>query len=270
MYSEIPPPAHLAALVECFWTIRSDGPLPTTRLNRVLPDGCSDIIFNFGDLPAGRGAGYHVLRAFVVGTMRTAAEVWLRGSVDLLGVRFRPGGAVPVTGVPADELTDRVVPLDGILPRAGEIESRLTDAGVTERVAVLSAEIEGRLRRFGREPDPRIRHAAALIERHEGHVPVEVLAREVNLSRRQLERTFGRAAGSTPKEACRVARFRAAVRRMHGAPAISLARLAHASGYHDQSHLTREFRRLAGITPAEYLREIGARSLATGDPIDRG
>ena len=262
MYSEVPPPDRLAPLVECFWTIRSDGPLTTSRLNRVLPDGCSDIIFNFGDPPAGRGAAYHRLHAFVVGTMRTAVNVWLKGSVDLLGIRFRPGGALAVTAVPANELTDRVVPLEEVLPTAGAIESRLADIGVTERLAVLTGLIEGRLSRARMEPDPRVRHAAGLIERHDGRVSVEAIARDVNLSRRQLERLFHRTVGSTPKEACRVARFRAAVRRMHRERTLSLSRLAHATGFHDQSHMAREFRRLGGITPAGYLEEISGRSNA--------
>ncbi|MFW6084495.1 MAG: helix-turn-helix domain-containing protein [Gemmatimonadota bacterium] len=34
----------------------------------------------------------------------------------------------------------------------------------------------------------------------------------------------------------------------------SLAEVALSAGYYDQPHMNREFRRMAGLTPGEYLR----------------
>ena len=58
--------------------------------NRVLPDGCSDIILGIGDVPG----------PVAVGTMRTAAIHELSGRVDMLGVRFHPGCGLPFVGIP--------------------------------------------------------------------------------------------------------------------------------------------------------------------------
>ena len=64
------------------WTMRGSVPDGATQHNRVLPDGCMDVIFNLssnGDvLPDEQ-------RAFVVGTM-TRAEVYITlRRVDFLG-----------------------------------------------------------------------------------------------------------------------------------------------------------------------------------------
>ena len=68
-YTEHPPPEGLEDLVQCFWTTRSPSRLEGVHRIRVLPDGCTDIIFNLGDPPAPDGAGGHGLAGYVVGTM---------------------------------------------------------------------------------------------------------------------------------------------------------------------------------------------------------
>jgi len=259
LYREITPPPALAPVVECFWSIRSGTRLSDVRRNRVLPDGCSDIIFNFGDPTVGEGNHQH-LRQYVVGIMRTAAVVGVTGFVDLFGVRFHPGAAQAVTDVRGADLAGRIVALDDLVPDAGAIASRLAEDPLEERVAVLANVIERRIRR-GMPLDPRVRFAAGAIERTHGSIPIRDLAMAAQLTRRHLERLFAQQVGSTPKEACRVARFRTAVRRLNGSARASLARVAHQSGYHDQSHLHRDFVRLAGITPAAYRRERDVASV---------
>jgi transcriptional regulator GlxA family with amidase domain len=55
-----------------------------------------------------------------------------------------------------------------------------------------------------------------------------------------------------PKTAARILRFERAAHLVRAARPASLARIASESGYHDQAHMMREFRVLAGITPAAY------------------
>lgn len=254
LYREIPPPEPLAPYVDCFWTLHAPRPLRRARRHRVLPDGCSDVIFDLRDPRAGGRAPRHGLRSYVVGAMRTAIVVEHVGTLDLLGVRFRSGGAVPVTGVPAAELTGRVAALGEVIPDWKHLGARLAEARPRSRPGLLGETILERLRRPGAEKDSRVERAVSLIERHDGRIAVGRIAAEVSLSRRHLERLFVREVGTTPKETCRVSRFRSAVRRLHAVRNPSLSEVAHASGYADQSHLTREFQRIGGTTPARYGR----------------
>jgi AraC-like DNA-binding protein len=72
---------------------------------------------------------------------------------------------------------------------------------------------------------------------------------------RQLERRFARNFGLSPKEWLRVKRFEGSLIRLADDEA-SLANVAAHAGYADQSHMTRDFRRSAGLTPGQTKQSI--------------
>lgn len=247
-YREHLPPPDLAARVECVWTLRSRGRLPAAELNRVLPDGCTDVILDVGDRsPAGPGS-------CVVGAMLRPATVWMEGRVDLLGVRFRPGGAAAFLPLPLVEITDAVVPLEEAWGgAAGELEARVAETGGAERLRLVEEAL--RRRAAGRAAHPAVARASALIARSHGAVAVEALAAATGTSRRHLERLFAEQVGLSPKAAARVARFRRLCEQLRARPRAGWSRLALECGYHDQAHMIREFRGFAGLTPEAYRRE---------------
>jgi AraC-like DNA-binding protein len=189
----------------------------------------------------------------VVGTMTRPLAVHRGPTMDLLGIRFRPGGiGAFLHRLPADELTDDVVSLTDVWGAdANQLFTRLQETPATaDRVALLDAAL---LDRIGTASgDAVARDVAALVERAEGRIRVEDLARAAGLGRRQLERRFLAAVGIAPKVACRVVRFQAALRRIRDEPTRSLAAIALAAGYHDQAHLTRDFVALAGTPPGAW------------------
>jgi AraC-like DNA-binding protein len=86
-----------------------------------------------------------------------------------------------------------------------------------------------------------------------GSSSVQCVSEQLDVSRRTLERRFAEEVGLTPKEYCRVLRFRAALDQLGESPAVEAAANA---GYFDQSHLIRDFQEFAGCTPRQYqLRE---------------
>jgi AraC-like DNA-binding protein len=99
--------------------------------------------------------------------------------------------------------------------------------------------------------------AVTLFRRARGGIGVRQAAAALGVGERRLQRAFDRSVGLSPKVLARVLRFRRAVRQLDGAASSpgSWAGLAALAGYADQSHFIREFRALAGLTPAAYLRE---------------
>jgi AraC-like DNA-binding protein len=136
-YTEVRPSPGLAPWIECFWSIHA-GPGPSL-LNRVLPDGCSDLIVGVGGSPA----------AMIVGTMRTALVVRLAGPATLLGVRFHPGAALRIFDTPLTELTDRRIPLDTLWGSAAD-EMSTALAQAFDRSVGLSPKGLARVLRFRR------------------------------------------------------------------------------------------------------------------------
>src|SRR5689334_12166676 len=69
-YFEHDPPADLAGQVVCFWTRLPESHAPAeSRIHRVLPDGCVDIVIGFGGDGASGARSLEVTQAMGVGAM---------------------------------------------------------------------------------------------------------------------------------------------------------------------------------------------------------
>jgi transcriptional regulator GlxA family with amidase domain len=118
----------------------------------------------------------------------------------------------------------------------------------------------------GRRSDSRAAAALSIIESHKGRVDIDRLAELAGMSIRQLERRFGERVGMSPKELCRILRFKNVFKHLAAYAADGWASTALACGYYDQSHMIRDFKHYAGTSPAAYFsgRRAGDR-LFTGN-----
>ena len=83
-------------------------------------------------------------------------------------------------------------------------------------------------------------------------VTISELAREAGLSTFHLIRVFRASFGLPPYKYLEMIRIQQARRLIrHG---FSLTHVVHATGFSDQSHLTRYFKRIVGVTPGIYAR----------------
>lgn len=241
-YVEHPPPPGLRDVVACFWTTRGVYPPGTSLHHRVLPDGCMDVLVDVG-------AG----RADVIGTMTRALEVRQSGPVDLLGVRFRPGAAPAFLGLPADECVDGREDLAEVwgVEAARLLDALLETPDAAERLTRLARTLE--TRRPGASVDRLVGTAVRRLDRRPTP-SVEALADGLGVSRRTLERRFRTAVGLSPWQLARVARLQRAVACILTDPG-DLSGAAHATGFHDQPHMNREFREMVGLPPGAWLEE---------------
>jgi AraC-like DNA-binding protein len=223
-YREFAPPSAQAPLVECVWT----RVCPCGDEVRIMPDGASDVIWR-----QGRGT-------IIVGP-DTSARTYARATGELLvGVRFRPGAGGGALGMPLDELRDLQVEARDI-DRAFDLDGELPPAMVWPRLLCGVA---------GRRPDPFVAAAAPRVADGE---QVAALAREFSITERQLRRRFHAAVGYGPGTLARVLRFRRFLSLLDGGR-NDLAGVAIDAGYADQAHLSRESRRMAGLSPLGVMR----------------
>lgn len=101
-----------------------------------------------------------------------------------------------------------------------------------------------------------IRWAWERLETTGGCIPVSELSRELGWSHRHFIRCFRDATGMTPKTAARQIRMARACRQLQASDGNNLCLVAARCGYSDQAHFTREFRELAGCTPADYRHHL--------------
>jgi len=203
---------------------------------RVLPDACTDLIWQ-------SGAG-----AFVAGPDTGPAPAEWRPGTVLVGARFRPGAGGAALGVPLSEVLDqRVDPgdLPGV-PR-GRLPGSLSPEEAMRRVAAMAAQMVTE-----RPPDRLVLEATRLLGRPGARA--ELVAAQLGIGERQLRRRCQAAVGYGPRTLHRVLRFRRFVSRIDAGGAVDLATIAAEAGYADQAHLTRESNELAGLTPAALAR----------------
>jgi AraC-like DNA-binding protein len=177
-------------------------------------------------------------------------------------VRFRPGGAHAFLRGPVETWTDRIVPIDAVEERAlVELHARLHEAPRAGRLELLEEALFARALRGGRTQHPLCEPVEALLA---GRLGVDGAAHLAGVGARQLQRRFRREVGVGPRTLARLGRLQRASRLLAaGVPATDAA---HAAGFSDQSHLGRDFRALAGTTPAAYQREASPLGSAFAGP----
>ncbi len=169
-----------------------------------------------------------------------------------------PVGVRALFGVPAAALGRSVVGLDELMgPAATELwEAAWVEQGATARLALVDRVLGAlRARHDGTAAGsvrPELRWAWSQVVGSGGAVRVEDLADEIGWSRRHLAAQFRAEFGLSPSTARRLARFEVATGLLRDDVPRSLAEVAAASGYADQSHLSREFRRMAGRSVTEW------------------
>jgi len=239
-YAEWAPPAALRGVVACLWA--AVVPEGADRVSLVLPDACSDLIWE-------QGVG-----GYVAGPDTGPVRTVTRAGTVMAGIRFRPSAGGQVLGLPLSEVRDQRVPLADLLPSAAKRlpAKRLTATADPAAAAARALDIVGGLVADG-VPDPAVARAAALLR--DPSARAEAVAAEVGLSERQFRRRCQAASGYGPKTLQRVLRFQRFVR-MLDAPAgpPDLAEAAARVGYADQAHLTRDCSALSGLTPVALAR----------------
>jgi AraC-like DNA-binding protein len=256
LYREQIPRPELRPYINCFWMIRSPGPVAIG--DRTLPDGCQEIVFNVNTRVLRRDCGGEFTlnpAAELVGQMTRPYEILTRGSQLFFGIKFLPHSFSLFTRESIHNLRDQSIDLrDLFSPGFDEIIDRVFERPEFERfIALMEAcllrklQLTNALDRGYRLVDRAVR---ALFSAG-GPLLIDELCANLGVSDRYLQQMFKQRIGLGPKQLLKMIRFQRTLQYLT-ASNISLTELAHRSGYCDHAHFTRDFRSLAGVSPSEY------------------
>ena|SRR5688572_17624546 len=180
IYNQFAPHPDLVDYIDAYWTVTSDRNEPVVE--KILPDGCVDIIFNLGE-DCHTDSNRFIMqndKAYLVGTMTRFKETHMNAGTKLLGIRFKPA---------AFSLFYKFSSLHEVTDQTVEFEKKLApDLAKTVRhsTAYLNHFFLNRLSR----PKHKLMPVIEDIQQQKGQLDVHTLAKRHFITTRQLERHF--------------------------------------------------------------------------------
>jgi AraC-like DNA-binding protein len=106
--------------------------------------------------------------------------------------------------------------------------------------------------------DDRIQQAIEVILKENGHIKLRDVQDQLNITERTFERNFISQVGLTPKQFAKIIQFQTSLHKLSEANFEKLTEVSADSGFADQSHFIRTFKKYTGQTPSYYLQQITA------------
>jgi AraC-like DNA-binding protein len=259
-HREFEPPAALRDTIKCFWHNIRDKEESGSSFE-VLPDGYAEIIFHFGsDFSMSRNGVLQLLPSpFMMGLLNQPALFHTKNRLEIIGIRCFPWTVFDLLGLPSGKDSVRIFehPI-------AQLQSTLTTLVRAEKID----EAVDRVKQYFLHArsqvaiDSMLFKAGVAMREANGTMPVSQVAAAAHATVRTLERKFKESSGYTVKDVSGLIRFEQVRNHLWLYPDSILAGVALELGYTDQAHLSREFKRYSGTTPAAFARNAKRKKKA--------
>lgn len=211
--------------------------------------------FHFSD-----GTHVHAPKFYIGGQLlREMPLARIQTPLLIVGLEFNATGFHRLFGTDVSKLTDRMTPLDGV---DSDLTERMSDAlqGVDAPAdaAEILQDILARQRPNALAGELGER-AATRIEAHDGRIGVAELAESLDVTPRHLRRVFSREVGISPKAYAKTVQLNTVISTLQSGETKAMQQIALNHGYYDQAHFIKDFSRLVGSNPTDFL--------VSGDPF---
>ncbi|SHF82115.1 Helix-turn-helix domain-containing protein [Fodinibius roseus] len=256
IYREYKPSPQLAVYVECYWSAKAEQP-PFNEQESLIPDGTIELMFNFGDHYSQVIDDREKLikGSHVIGIRKQSLFISQTSKQNFFSIRFKPGGFFPFFKIPVYKFANGFYQISELFNRElNTLEYQLYEAANNrKRVEIIEQFL---LNKLSQQPeDFAFVQTCAKRLVTDSSCTVEHLADQFSSNYKTIERKFLDVIGLTPSKLRTVKRFNQAVHAMYSGNYNSLAEIAYASGYYDQSHFIRQFKKLASATPRQFLEQ---------------
>jgi len=89
---------------------------------------------------------------------------------------------------------------------------------------------------------------------NKGLIGIKDFCSELQIHKSTLEKNFKHVTGYTPKEYSRIIRFNFLLNRIFFSN-LNLTETSYEMGYFDQSHMIRDFKKITGINPSDFVEK---------------
>lgn len=231
-----PPSADLAFWIEHYWIVEWDLHEPFIAQN--LPHPSVHLVID-------------EVHSRVMGVVSGRHTTTLEGTGRVFGIKLRPGAFRPILGRSVSTITDRQLDLRDYFD--GLEEAILATTDDRQRIDIAETLLRERLPPRDEKVDG-VNRIMDLVLADREITKVEDLVQRSGVSKRTLQRLFSDYVGVSPKWVINRYRLHEALERADAGESIDWTNLALDLGYFDQAHFIRDFKKLVGKTPTEYVR----------------
>lgn len=256
-YQTYKPHKDLESIVKFYWTMEVPFD-PKNQKQKIVPDGCIEMTFNFGDkIKRYISETDFILHpnAMVMGQRTKSFDILPVGNVDTFAICFYPIGFANFVKTPLENLVDKETPISELFGQAEayELEQQMIQAiNTRQRIEIVETFLLKILSEKNTISNIVKTTVEALLKTN-GTTPINVLLNDDISKRRQLERHFKKQIGISPKQLGKAIRLQATLNLLLNKKSETLTDIAYESQYFDQNHFIKDFKDLVGVTPKEFL-----------------
>jgi AraC-like DNA-binding protein len=237
---------------------------PEHRVDRFLPDGEVQLIFDLTDEPQ------YVYDNETLKEIQQCRYAWFSGfrtgpisipsgkESEMIIVQFKKGKAYSFLTEPMYNLTNVVADAELVIKAdILNIRERLLEAKTpSQKLHLLEKHFLGNFLNQLHE-NALIDFAVSRIAASPDQCSIREISEKAGYSQKHLIHSFKKYVGVTPKEFLKVMRFQQAIRQIESQVEVNWPAIAYECGYYDQCHFIADFRQFSGFTPSEYVRQRG-------------
>ena len=256
-YQTYKPHKDLASIVKFYWTLEVPFD-PKNQKQKIVPDGCIEMTFNFGDkIKRYTSETEFILHpnAMVMGQRTKSYYILPAGNVDTFAICFYPIGFVNFVKTSLDNLVDKETPLAELFGQAeaNELEQQMIQATDSqERINIIEAFLLKKLNEKNTISNI-VKSTVDVLLKTNGTTPINVILKDYVSKRRQLERHFRKQIGISPKQLGKAIRLQTTLNLLLNKKSETLTDIAYEREYFDQNHFIKDFKDIVGFTPKEFL-----------------
>ena len=254
-------PTLLTGKVKYFYSVVGDVSHMPESIHRNLPDGTLELIFNLADpvLESADGLSWAPGPvSAVTGLYHDKRFTRYTGKIHLVGAVFLPGYAARFVNDRLAYFSQCLFSAHGVFGNTiNSIRDHLYDVDTEEqRHRLLEKYLYNHFKGIRNEYEvTRITNSVHLILKHNGNIGIPLLYKSACMSERNFRRKFQDLVGLSAKRYASIIRVKSFVK-THKLKGTSYMDLAYDLGYTDQSHLIKEFRNIAGVSPTEFFNKL--------------
>ncbi len=256
-YQTYKPNKELESFVKFYWTLEVPFD-PKNQKQKIVPDGCIEMTFNFGDkIKRYTSENDFIINpnAMVMGQRTKSYSILPLGNVDTFAICFYPIGFANFVNSPLENIIDKEISISELFEtqEACELEEQMIQATNTlKRISIIESFLLKKLSNKDTISNI-VKSTVDTLVKTNGTTAISAILKDDVSKRRQLERHFKKQIGISPKQLGRAIRLQTTLNLILNKNSETLTEIAYENAYFDQNHFIKDFKDFVGVTPKNFL-----------------